>query len=166
MTTAPTGPFGQCLVQRRLADLVLPAPAPAACHTVWSDLDDPAVPLWARVAFVAIGGLGVLTMQVFAVCIWRLLTLVRRGSVFSEASFRYVDVIVGAFAAASVLALALGVLLAPGGVAPGMVGLICGASLVLAGIALLVLVMRRLLRQAIEQAGEVRTLRSELDQAV
>ena len=105
-------------------------------------------------------------MQVFAVCIWRLLTLVRRGSVFSEASFRYVDVIVGAFAAASVLALALGVLLDPGGVAPGMVGLICGATLVLAGITLLVLVMRRLLRQAIEQAGEVRTLRSELDQVV
>ncbi|WP_231980124.1 DUF2975 domain-containing protein [Tessaracoccus coleopterorum] len=70
-------------------------------------------------------------MQVFAVCIWRLLTLVRRGSVFSEASFRYVDVVIGAFVAASLLALALGVLLAPGDVAPGMVGLICGASLVL-----------------------------------
>jgi len=134
--------------------------------TVWNDLDDPGVPGWARVAFVAIGGLAVLTMQVFAVCIWRLLTLVRKGSDFSEASFRYVDVIIGAFCVAAALALALGVLLAPGDVAPGMVGLICGASLVLGGIALLVLVMRRLLRQATDQAGEVCNLRSELDQVV
>ncbi|MBT2535360.1 DUF2975 domain-containing protein [Arthrobacter sp. ISL-69] len=35
------------------------------------------------------------------VCVWRLLTMVRRGTVFSHAAFRYVDVVTGAVAAAS-----------------------------------------------------------------
>ena len=38
-----------------------------------------------------------------AVCVWRLLTMVRRGTVFSHAAFRYVDIVIGAIAAASVL---------------------------------------------------------------
>ncbi|TRY17306.1 DUF2975 domain-containing protein [Tessaracoccus rhinocerotis] len=132
----------------------------------WGDLVDADVPTWARVALVSIAALGVLTMQVFAVCVWRLLTLVRRGSVFSEASFRYVNVIIGAFVTAAVLAFVLAVLLAPGGVAPGLVGLVSGAALVLAGIALLVAVMRRLLVQAIATESEARALRSELDEVV
>ena len=43
--------------------------------------------------------LGIVTIQVTAVCIWRLLTMVRRGTVFSHAAFRYVDVVIGAVAA-------------------------------------------------------------------
>lgn len=128
---------------------------------VWSDLDGEA--LWGRIALVAILVLGVLTMQVFGVCVWRLLTLVRRGAVFSDVSFRYVDVIVGTIAAASVLAFVLAVLLAPGGAAPGLVGLVGGAGLVLAGMALLVVVMRALLRQAVRREREARMLRDELD---
>ncbi|UWF78056.1 MULTISPECIES: DUF2975 domain-containing protein [Microbacterium] len=133
---------------------------------VWRDLDDAGVADVQKTVLIAIFALGVVTMQVFAVCIWQLLTLVRRGSVFSHAAFRYVDVIIGAIAAASVLAFALAALLAPGDVAPGIVGLICGVSLVLAGIALLVVVMRRLLVQAIERDAEARALRSELDEVV
>jgi len=128
---------------------------------VWSDLDGEA--LWGRIALVAILVLGVLTMQVFGVCVWRLLTLVRRDAVFSDVSFRYVDVIAAAIAAASVLAFVLAVLLAPGGAAPGLVGLVGGAGLVLAGMALLVVVMRALLRQAIRREREARMLRDELD---
>lgn len=105
-------------------------------------------------------------LTVFAVCVWRLLTLVRRGSVFSQAAFGYVNTLIGTFAAASVLALSLAILLAPGSVAPGLVGLICGAALVLAGFALLVSVMRHLLRQAIEYQSEAHTLRSELDEVI
>ena len=133
----------------------------------WVDLSGAGgASLWERVGLVVIVATGVLTMQVFAVCVWRLLTLVRRGSVFSTASFRLIDVIIAAIGTASVLAFLLAVLLAPGEVAPGVVGLICGASLVLAGMALLVVVMRRLLVQAVDRETEVRALRSELDQVV
>lgn len=132
----------------------------------WIDLSAEAVPLWGRIGVIALAGLGVLTLQVFAVCVWRLLSLVRRGSVFSNAAFRYVDVIIAAIATAAALLLVLAVALAPGELAPGAVGLICGASWVLAGMALLMAVMRRLLVQAIERETEVRVLRSELDQVV
>jgi hypothetical protein len=131
---------------------------------IWRDLEGEQ--RWARVTVVTIAVLGVLTMQVFAVCVWQLLTKVRRGSVFSEASFVYVDVIIGAVVAAAVLTLALGVLLAQGEAAPGIVGLVCGAALVLGGMALLVLVMKTLLRQAIRRDREAQALRSELDEVV
>lgn len=131
---------------------------------VWRDLEGEA--LWGRIALVSIAVLGVLTMQVFAVCVWMLLTKVRRGSIFQSASFRYVDVIVGAVAAAALLAFVLAALLAPGEVAPGMVALIGGAGLVLSGMALLVVVMKALLRQAIEREDEARTLRDELGEVI
>ena len=35
--------------------------------------------------------LGIGTAQVALVCVWRLVTMVRRGTVFSHAAFRYVD---------------------------------------------------------------------------
>ena len=131
---------------------------------IWADLEG--AEDWARGLFIAILVLGIVTMQVSAICIWQLLTMVRRGSVFSTAAFRYVDVIIGAVAAASVLAFLMAVLLAPGEVAPGIVGLICGASLVLGGMALLVVVMKALLRQAIASETEAQSLRSELDNEV
>ncbi|WP_374314778.1 DUF2975 domain-containing protein [Microbacterium sp.] len=131
---------------------------------IWNDLVDasPAT----RITVVSIVALGVVAMQVFAVCVWMLLTRVRRGSVFSESSFRYVDVIVGAISAAAVLAFGMGVLLAQGEAAPGVVGLVCGAGLVLAGMALLVVVMKALLRQAIAREREATALRAELDEVV
>lgn len=131
---------------------------------IWLDLVG--APLPARITFVSIIVLGVVTMQVFAVCVWMLLTKVRRGSVFSESSFVYVDVIVGAISTAAVLAFAMGVLLSFGEAAPGLVGLICGAGLVLGGMALLVVVMKALLRQAIDREREARALRAELDEVV
>lgn len=131
---------------------------------VWVDLEGEV--LWGRIALVTIAVLGVMTMQVFAVCVWMLLTKVRRGSIFSPSSFRYVDVIIGAIAAAAALAFILAALLAPGSIAPGVVGLVCGAGLVLGGMALLVVVMKALLRQAIDRDLEARTLRSELDNEV
>lgn len=130
---------------------------------VWHDMTEAGEPLWGRVAFIAIAALGIFTMQVFAVCVWKLLTLVHKGSVFSAKSFRYVNIMIAAFGFASLLAFVLAVLLAPGEVAPGIVGLICGASLVLAGIALLVVVMRRLLIQAIAVESDAQLLRTELD---
>lgn len=64
------------------------------------DLDE--APAAVRVPVIMIVLLGVVTCQVTMVCVWRLLTMVRRGTVFSHAAFRYVDVVLGAVAAASV----------------------------------------------------------------
>lgn len=131
---------------------------------LWGDLEGEV--LWGRIALVTIAVLGVVTLQVFGVCVWMLLSKVRRGSIFSPASFRYVDVIIGAIVAAAVLAIMLAALLAPGPAAPGVVGLIGGAGLVLGGMALLVVVMKALLRQAIDRDREAASLRSELDNEV
>ncbi len=131
---------------------------------VWVDLADEV--LWGRIALVTIAVLGILTLQVFGVCVWMLLGKVRRGSIFSSASFRYVDVIIGAIAAAAVLMLILAILLAPGSIAPGVVALIGGAALVLGGMALLVVVMKALLLQAIDRDARANALQSELDNEV
>lgn len=131
---------------------------------VWADLEGEV--LWGRIALVTIAALWIVGLQVCAVCIWRLLAMVRRGSVFSPAAFRWVDVIIGAVAFDALLTLVLGVLLAPGEAAPGVVALVCGAALVTGGVALLVVVMRQLLQQAVERDAEARTLRSELDEVI
>lgn len=132
---------------------------------LWADLDE--APAGVRVPVVVIVVLGILTMQVSAVCVWRLLTMVRRGTVFSHGAFRYVDIVIGAIAAASALLFGLAVTLAPGeDVAPGVVLLICGASLSVAGVALIVLVLRMLLAQAVARDAEAHHLRAELDEVI
>lgn len=47
--------------------------------------------------------LGMVTVQVALVCVWRLVTMVRRGTVFSHAAFRYVDAVIGAIVAAALV---------------------------------------------------------------
>jgi hypothetical protein len=126
-----------------------------------SDVADVWLPL------VAIVLLGIVTVQVTMVCVWRLLTMVRRGTVFSHAAFRYVDVVIGAIAVASVLMFALGVVLAPGeSAAPGVVLLIGGAAVLIAGVALVVVVLRMLLAQAVARETEASHLRAELDEVI
>ncbi len=111
--------------------------------------------------------LGIVTIQVCMVCVWQLLTMVRRGTVFSPAAFRYVDVVIGAIAAASALMFGLGVVLAPGeSAAPGVVLLIGGAAVLIAGVALIVVVLRMLLAQAVARDTEAQQLQSELDEVI
>jgi Protein of unknown function (DUF2975) len=120
-----------------------------------------------RTPVVVLIVLGIVTVQVVLVCVWRLLTMVRRGTVFSYAAFRYVDVVIGAAAAGSLLTFGLAVALAPGeAVAPGIVLLICGAAVMVAGIALIVLVLRMLLAQAVARDAEAHHLRAELDEVI
>jgi hypothetical protein len=132
------------------------------------DMDgaDPEV-LALRTPVLAIVVLGIGTVQVTMVCVWRLLTMVRRGTVFSPAAFRYVDVVVAAIAAASLLLFGLGFVLAPGeAVAPGVVLLVGGAAALVAGVALLVVVLRTLLVQAVARDVEAHQLRAELDEVI
>jgi Protein of unknown function (DUF2975) len=131
---------------------------------LWMDLAE--VPAVVRVTAVSIVVIGVLAMQVFAVCVWRLLTLVRRGSVFSTAAFRFVDVIIGSIVTASAAVVGLSVLLREGHAAPGIVAIVFGFSIVLAGMALLVVIMKNLLRQAIDREDEAARLRSEMNEVI
>ena len=112
-----------------------------------------------RVPFVIITVLGVVTAQVVLVCVWKLASMVRRGTVFSHGAFRYVDVIIGAVIAAAVLVLAFAALMAGANrtvsddvIAPGLVLLVCGASVAILGVALVVYVLRMLLAQAVARA--------------
>lgn len=126
-----------------------------------------------RTALAVTAVLGILSLQVIAVCVWRLLTMAARGTVFSPASFRYVDIVIGAIAAGSVLVLCVAVVarfanhaVEGDAVAPGLVGIISGLALVAAGVALLVYVMRTLLAQAVALDVQSRQLRSELDEVI
>ncbi|GAA2417929.1 DUF2975 domain-containing protein [Streptomyces glaucosporus] len=111
--------------------------------------------------------LGIVTAQTVLVCVWRLVTMVRRGTVFSHAAFRYVHIVIGAFTAAALLVFALGVVLAPGeAVAPGVVLLLGGVSLAVLGIALVVLVLRMLLAQAVARDVEAARMRAELAEVI
>jgi hypothetical protein len=120
-----------------------------------------------RTPLLVIAVLGIVTIQVVLVCVWRLVTMVRRGTVFSYAAFRFVDVVIGAISAASLLTFGLGVALAPGeAVAPGVVLLIGGAGVLIAGVALIVLVLRMLLAQAVARDAEAHHLQAELDEVI
>ena len=125
---------------------------------------------YVRIPLVVIAILTVLAAQAVLICVWKLATMVRRGTVFSDDAFRYVDVIIGAVTAGAVLVLAFAVLLAttnrnvPGdAVAPGMVLLICGAAVAVFGVALVVLVLRMLLVQAVTRDAEANQMQTELD---
>ena len=47
--------------------------------------------------------LGMVSVQVAVVCVWRLVAMVRRGTVFSHAAFGYVDGVIGAIVAAALV---------------------------------------------------------------
>lgn len=120
-----------------------------------------------RVPLIVFPVLFILAIQVAAVSVWKLVTMVRSGTVFSDGAFRYVDIVIGSLAAASALTFGLGIVLAPGeAVAPGVVLLVGGAGVLVAGIALIVLVLRFLLVQAVARDADARHLQAELDEVV
>jgi hypothetical protein len=111
--------------------------------------------------------LGMVCVQVALVCVWRLVTMVRRGTVFSHAAFRYVDILVGAIVGASLVWFAVTVLSAPGQRAdPGVIVIMAGVGLGILGVALIVLVLRMLLAQAVARDVEASQLRAELDKVI
>lgn len=117
-----------------------------------------------RIPVLVIVALGILTTQVVMVCVWRLLTMVHRNTIFSFAALPFVHAIAVAIGAAAGLLWLVGVVSAPGEeVAPGMVLLIGGAGAALAAVALLVWVLRTVLLHAVERDLEATRLRTELD---
>ncbi len=111
--------------------------------------------------------MGVVSVQVALVCVWRLVTMVRRGTVFSHAAFRYVDVVIGAIVAVALVWFAVTVLNAPGQRAdPGVTVIMGGVGLAILGVALIVLVLRMLLAQAVARDVEASQMQAELDEVI
>lgn len=111
--------------------------------------------------------LGMVTVEVAVICVWRLVTMVRRGTVFSNAAFRYVDLVIGAIVAAALVWFAVTAINAPGQQAdPGVTGIMAGIGVAILGVALIVLVLRMLLAQAVARDVEVTRLRAELDEVI
>ncbi|ARZ65851.1 transmembrane transporter [Streptomyces albireticuli] len=129
-----------------------------------SDPEDGSLPLTAlRVMTI----LGIGTAQVALVCVWRLVTMVRRGTVFSHAAFRYVDVMIGAIVAAALVWFAVTALNAPGQRDdPGVTVIMGGIGVAVLGVALIVLVLRMLLAQAVARDAEAARMQAELDEVI
>ncbi|GAB2828534.1 DUF2975 domain-containing protein [Actinocorallia aurea] len=120
-----------------------------------------------RIALPAVFTAGVVTGQVVLVCVWRLVTMVREGTVFSVRAFRFVDVMIGAIIVGGLVVFGLAAALAPGeAVAPGVVALICGLSLAVFAVALIVFVLRTLLAQAVARDAEATRMQAELDEVI
>ncbi|MEX5709685.1 DUF2975 domain-containing protein [Parafrankia sp. FMc6] len=129
-----------------------------------SDPEDGSLPLTPlRVITI----LGMASVQVVLLCVWRLVTMVRRGTVFSRAAFRYVDVVIGAIVAAALVWFTVTVLNAPGQRDdPGVTVIMGGVGLAVLGVALIVLVLRMLLAQAVARDVEASQLQAELDEVI
>jgi hypothetical protein len=74
---------------------------------------------------------------------------------------------IGAFVGAALLMFALAVVLAPGDpVPPGIVLLICGVVVAILGVALIALVLRMVLAQAVARDVEAARMRADLETVI
>lgn len=90
-------------------------------------------------------------VQVTLLCVWRLLSLVRAERIFSPAAFRFVDIILWTLASAGLLiAVSYVVIIASRAVSLSLTLLAVLGIVVSAALALLVVVLRGLLRKALE----------------
>ncbi len=111
--------------------------------------------------------LGMVAVQVAVVCVWRLVAMVRRGTVFSYAAFRYVDIVIGSIVAMALVWFAVTAINAPGQRDdPGVSLIMAGIGVGILGVALIVLVLRMLLAQAVARDSEATRMRAELDEVI
>ena len=129
-----------------------------------NDPEDGTLPLTAlRIITI----LGLVTVQVALVCVWRLVTMVRCGTVFSHAAFRYVDIVIGAIVAAALVWFAVTAINAPDQRDdPGVTLIMGGIGVAILGVALIVLVLRMLLAQAVARDVEATQLQAELNEVI
>jgi DUF2975 family protein len=129
-----------------------------------NDPEDGSLPL---TAMRLITILGMVTVQVAFVSVWRLVTMVRRGTVFSDAAFRYVDIVIGAIVAAALVWFTVTAINAPDQREdPGVTLIMGGIGVAILGVALIVLVLRMLLAQAVARDVEATQLKAELNEVI
>jgi hypothetical protein len=129
-----------------------------------SDPEDGSLPLTALRVITIVG---LVSVEVIGVCVWRLVTMVRSGTVFSCAAFRYVDVVIGAIVAAALVWFTVTAVNAPGQRDdPGVTIIMGGVGLAILGVALIVLVLRMLLAQAVARDTEAAQLQAELNEVI
>lgn len=128
------------------------------------DQEDATLPLTALRVITIIG---MLSVQVALVCVWRLVTMVGRGTVFTHGAFRYVDGVVGAIVAAALVWFAATAVNAPGQRAdPGVTVIMAGIGVAILGVALIVYVLRMLLAQAVARDTEATRMQAALDEVI
>lgn len=129
-----------------------------------NDPEDGSLPL---IPLRVITILGMVSVQAVVVCVWRLVSMVRRGTVFSHAAFRYVDIVIGAIVAAALMWFAVTALNAPRQRDdPGVTVIMGGVGVAILGVALIVLVLRMLLAQAVARDVEAAQMQAELDEVI
>ncbi|MFG3280349.1 DUF2975 domain-containing protein [Streptomyces sp. NPDC048111] len=154
---------------RAVLAVVLTGTALVQVFMLWTlitgrDPEDGSLPL---AAFRVVTVLGMAAAQVALVCVWRLVAMVRRGTVFSDAAFRYVDGIAGAITAIALLWFTVTAINAPGQRDdPGVTVIMAGIGVAVLGVALIVLVLRMLLAQAVARDGEATRMQAELDEVI
>lgn len=111
------------------------------------------------VAYSVLGVAAIACVEVALVALWVLLSMVRRAAIFDDRAFRWVDVITVAGLVAAVLVAALCAHVGEIDDAPGLVLIGGGVAVGGAAFALLMVVMRGLLRSAT-------LFRRELDEVV
>lgn len=90
-----------------------------------------------------------LCVQAALVCVWMLLTLVRASSIFRDDAFIYVDVILGIVCLATLIIVGSFATVTVAGVASPSVTILCALGFIVGlGLALLIVVLRGLLRKA------------------
>ncbi|MBO8185299.1 DUF2975 domain-containing protein [Streptomyces spirodelae] len=118
-----------------------------------------------EVALCAIPAL--ILLQAVMVCIWRLTTLAQNGKAFTPASLPYLTTTIRALAGMTLLLAILAVRLSSDHTLPlGFTLYPYGAVLASATGALVMLLLRALLDQAINRDDEATRMRSELDQVI
>lgn len=116
--------------------------------------------------FLVTGILALLAGQVAVVAVWKLLTMVRRASVFSDTAFKHVDLFIWTAGTAAVLA--VGIVPAVAAVAeaddaPGLMIIGLAPSGMALALTLLMVVMRGLLARSVELDRTAANLQAELD---
>ncbi|MFE7424004.1 DUF2975 domain-containing protein [Streptomyces sp. NPDC057545] len=113
--------------------------------------------------YVTVAIIGIACVQVALVAVWMLLAMVRRDAIFTPRAFRWVDVIIGSSALATLLAIGVAGHLALADVPSpnGNMGAISALAAAITGVgvgasfAMLVVIMRGLLRKATDLQTEI-----------
>jgi len=94
--------------------------------------------------------LGMVAAQAIAVSVWQLVTMVRRGALFSQRAFRWLDATTAAIVAVALLWFAVTAINTPGqSDDPGVTVIMAGIGVAILGVALIVRILRLLLTQAV-----------------